>query len=140
MNKAFTREPDPDIRMLCPRCGSAGSSVTKSTLDGHIHEQSRSKLGDSASFCSFARCEVVYFDQFDRTVVVNELRSPVYPKDPAAPVCACFGFSLEEVEADVEQGMPVRIRELLAKSKSSDARCQTLAADGQCCMKEVQRL
>ncbi|NQV28665.1 MAG: hypothetical protein HQ518_30300 [Rhodopirellula sp.] len=140
MNKAFTREPDPDGREHCPRCGSVGTAVSKTTLDWHVHEQSRSGLGDSASFCDFARCDVVYFDQFDRTVTVNELQSSVYPKDPAAPICACFGFSLEDVEADVEQGTPVRIRELLEKSKSSDARCLTLAADGRCCVREVQRL
>ena len=91
-------------------------------------------------FCGFAHCEIGYFDQFDGTVVVDELQSSVYPKDPAASICACFGFTLEDIEADVEQETPIRIRELLAKSKSSSARCQTLAADGRCCMREVQRL
>jgi hypothetical protein len=29
---------------------------------------------------------------------------------------------------------------LLAKSKSTEARCSVLAADGRCCMTEAQRL
>jgi hypothetical protein len=140
MNKAFTREPDSDGRVYCPRCGSVGTPVSTGTLDCHVREASRQGLGDSAWFCDFARCEIGYFDQFDRTVAVNELQSSVYPKDPAAPICACFGFTSEDIEADVEQGTPIRIRELLAKSKSSSAECQTLAADGRCCMREVQRL
>lgn len=140
MNKAFTREPDADGRVYCPSCRSLGIPVTTVTLDHHLTEQSRRGLAESAFFCEFARCDIVYFDQFDRTVPVDELRSTVYPKDPAAPICACFGFALEDIDADVDQGTPVRIRELLAKSQSSDAQCQTLATDGRCCMREVQRI
>jgi len=140
MNKAFTREPDADGRVHCPRCRSLGIPVSKATLDWHVQETSRQGLGDSAWFCDFSRCEIGYFDQFDRTVEVDELKSMVYPKSPTAPICACFGFTLTEIEADVEQGTPIRIRKLLEKSKSSSAQCETRAADGRCCMREVQRL
>ena len=140
MNKAFVREPEPDGRAFCPRCGSLGTPVNKSTLDRHVQEHSRPRMGDSAWFCNTARCDVAYFDLFERLVAVDELRSTVYPKVAAAPICACFGFTLEDIEADARQGTPTRIRELLAKSKSSDAQCHTLAADGRCCLREVQRL
>jgi len=140
MNKAFTREPDADGRVYCPRCRSLGTPVTTVTLDYHVNEQSRMGLGDAAWFCDFDRCDIVYFDQFDRSVAVDELQSSIYPKHPAAPICACFGFTLEDVDADVDHGTPTRIRELLAKSQSSDAQCQTLAASGRCCMREVQRI
>lgn len=83
---------------------------------------------------------MAYFDLFERFIAVNELQATVYPKDAATPICACFGFTVKDLEADVRQGTPTRIRELLAKSKSSDAQCHKLAADGQCCMREVQRL
>ncbi len=140
MNKAFVREPEFDGQAYCPRCGSLGTSVSKTTLDRHVQSQSRTRMGDSAWFCDFARCDVVYFDLFERFVAVDELRSTVYPKDTAAPICACFGFTLDDIDADVREGTPTRIRELLAKSNSSDAQCHTLAADGRCCMREVQRL
>lgn len=140
MNKAFVREPESDGRAYCPRCGSLGTSVKKPTLDRHVQEQSRLRIGDSAWFCDFAKCDVAYFDEFGRFVGVNELRSAVYPKDTAAPICACFGFTLNDIDADVHDGTPTRIRELLSKSKSSEAQCHTLAADGRCCMREVQRL
>ena len=140
MNKAFVREPEFDGRAYCPRCGALGLPVSASTLDSLIHEQARSRLGDSAWFCGFARCEVGYFDLFEAVVAVGELNRAVYPKDPDAPLCACFGFTTDEVEADARDTSPRRIRELLSKSQSEDARCQELAADGQCCMREVQRL
>ncbi len=140
MNKAFIREPEFDGRAYCPRCGSLGTPVNNATLDHHVQKKSRPQMGDSAWFCNFPRCDVAYFDLFERFVAVNELQSTVYPKDSAAPICACFGFRFEDIEADVSHGAPIRIRELLAKSKSSDAQCHTLAADGRCCMAEVQRL
>ncbi|MEQ9409731.1 MAG: hypothetical protein RIK87_18490 [Fuerstiella sp.] len=140
MNKAFVREPDFSGRVLCPRCGSLGTPVSRETLDHHTQPEARPRLGDTAWFCDFATCNVAYFDQFERVVTVEELNTIVYPKDPAAPICACFGFTLSNIEADVRRGTPTQIRQLLARSESSDADCQRLAADGRCCMREVQRL
>ena len=112
----------------------------EATLDHHIRPEARPHLGDSAWFCGFARCEAAYFDLLERVVTADELQAPVYPKDPAAPICACFGFTRDEVDADIAERSPTRVRELLARSKSAEARCARLAADGQCCMAEVQRL
>jgi hypothetical protein len=139
MNKAFVREPEFDGKAYCPKCGSLGTAVGEAALDRHVQETARAHLGRSAWFCGFAQCDVAYFDLFERVITVDELRQSVYPKDPSAPLCGCFGFTLDELEADVRDGAPTRIRELLAKSKSNEARCSELAADGQCCMREVQR-
>lgn len=140
MNKAFVREPEFDGKAYCPQCGSLGTAVSEATLDYHVPASIRARLGDAAWFCGFAKCELAYFDLFESRVTVDELRSPVYPKDPGAPICACFSFTIEDLEDDVAEGTPTRIRELLARSKSDAANCRVLAADGQCCMREVQRL
>jgi len=140
MNKAFVREPEFDGKAYCPQCGSLGAAVSEATLDHHVLEPGRSRLGDAAWCCGFAKCDVAYFDLFESRVSVEELRTPVYPKNADAPICRCFGFTIEDLEADVTEGTPTRVRELLARSKSSDANCRVLAADGQCCMREVQRL
>lgn len=140
MNKAFVREPEFDGKAYCPQCGSLGAAVSEATLDTHVPASTRARLGDVAWFCGFAKCELAYFDLFESRVTVDELRSPIYPKDAGAPICACFGFTIEDLDDDVAEGTPTRIRELLARSKSDDANCRVLAADGQCCMREVQRL
>jgi hypothetical protein len=140
MNKAFVREPEPDGRGYCPQCDALGIAVGALTLDAHVLEGSQKHLGETAWFCSYPRCGVAYFNEFDAVVEVEELKSPVYPKDDTLPICPCFGFERTDIEADVSDGTPHRIRELLAKSKSPDARCRTLAADGKCCMTEVQRI
>lgn len=140
MNKAFVREPEDDGRAYCPRCKSLAVEIGPEPLDTHIRTEFRGKLRDTAWFCNYAQCDVAYFNQFDAFVTVNELNAPVYPKDASAPICACFGFTYDDVVADAEAEKPLRIRELLAKSKSPEARCRSAAADGRCCMTAVQEL
>jgi hypothetical protein len=140
MNKAFVREPEDDGRAYCPRCKSLGAAVESGPLDTHIRPESRGKIRDAAWFCGFSRCEVAYFNQFGAIVTMDELKAPVYPYDPNAPICACFGLTYDDVEADIRDLVPARIRELLGKSKSPAANCQTLAPDGRCCMSAVQEL
>jgi hypothetical protein len=139
MNKAFVKEPENTGEGHCPRCGSLGVAVGNETLTAQLVADDRRKLPDTAFFCPFARCDVAYFDQFDRTVTADRLPRPIYPKAPDAPICDCFGFTCEDIEADVLEGGVRRVKELLAKSKSPLARCVTLAPSGQCCMPDVQR-
>jgi hypothetical protein len=140
MNKAFVREPEFDGRAFCPRCGTLGTPVGSGPLDTHIRDESRAKMRDAAWYCEFARCDVAYFNLFESVVLVSELRQPIYPYDLDAPICACFGFTYDDVEADARDSKPARIRQLLARSTTSEARCAALAVDGRCCMAEVQKL
>lgn len=140
MNKAFVREADPDSRVSCPQCGSLGLPVGSGPLDRHLRSESRAKLGDSAWYCGYPQCDTVYFNQFEASARLSDLKSPVYPYDVDAPICACFGFCYDDVEADVADGEPVRIRRLLERSRSAEACCEAVSLDGQCCLKEVQRL
>lgn len=140
MNKAFVREPDDDGRGYCPCCGSLGTPVRTAPLDEHLLPESRSRLGASAWFCPYPPCEAAYFDQLGGLVRTAELKAPVYPKSDSAPICPCFHFTVEEIELDAEADVPVRIRELITKSQSEEARCGILAADGRCCLTEVRRL
>jgi hypothetical protein len=140
MNKAFVREPEFDGRAYCPRCGALGTPVGAKAMDTHIAPGARSRLADSAWFCAYPPCSVAYFNLFESVVTVDELNGPVTPKDRQAPLCACFGLTVEDVEADVAEGTPTRIRQLVARSQSPEARCATLAANGQCCLPEVRKL
>lgn len=138
MNKAFVREPD-STDVLCPRCGAAGTDVPRTTAAGHVPPEALRPLAATVFFCATPTCPVAYFDAFEANVPVDSLLKPVFPKDPAAPLCPCFGLTREDVEADVAEGTPRRIRELLAKSKTPAAHCETAAPTGRCCLPEVQR-
>jgi Zinc binding domain len=139
MNKAFLREPDDNGQRFCPRCGSLGVPVSAATWQAQLADPAAVQLAEPASFCPFARCEIVYFDEFDRTVPIESLRQAVYPKDADAPMCGCFGLTCDDVEQDLREGGAARVRALLAKSKSPEAHCQVRSASGQCCIPEVQK-
>ena len=139
MNKAFIKEPDDTGQRHCPRCGSLGTAVQLETLQAHLTPEALRNLSDAAYFCPYPRCDVVYFDAFDRQATTDVLLHGVYPKDREAPMCGCFGLTEEDVEQDIREGGATRVRELLAKAKSPDARCTVRSASGQCCVPEVQR-
>lgn len=138
MNKAFTKEQEAD-QGHCPQCGSLGTPVRPETLAAHLTEEQRQQLSEPAYFCGFPKCDAVYFDAFERTIGQAALKSPVYPKDPAGPICSCFGLTVEDVEEDVREGVVTRVKGLLEKAKSPQAQCATRAPSGQCCAPEVQR-
>ena len=138
MNKAFVREPDSTVER-CPRCGSPGQPVTRPTLDAMLTAEARPQISDTACFCPFPQCEVAYFDAFERFITVTSLVRPVYPKSQDAPICACFGFTRDDVDQDVAEGGVARCRALIEKSRSLEAHCSTAAANGQSCAPDVQR-
>jgi hypothetical protein len=104
-----------------------------------LPEELRSQFADTAFFCPHPPCPVAYFDQFERTIAAASLLQPVYPKDPFAPICPCFGLTCDEIEADARSGDVSRIREHLRRAAGDEAHCSTAAADGQSCIADVQR-
>lgn len=138
MNKAFVRESDVTDE-FCPRCGAAGISVQRETLRAQLVEAAWPTLADPANFCPTPTCEVAYFDGFQRLALVTELRHPVYPKDPLAPLCPCFGLTANDVEQDLAEGVVTRTRACVQRAQSSEARCVECAPTGRPCVAEVQR-
>lgn len=138
MNKAFVRESDAD-EPLCPRCQSEGTTVTPTTVASFAVESARDQVSSGARFCPHPKCEVVYFDALEGVILQSDLTRGIWPKDLDAPLCGCFGLSRDDVEADLETPTPLRIRELLKKSQSAEAHCETACAAGRSCIADVQR-
>lgn len=138
MNKAFVREPDQTAE-YCPRCGSQGQPVGRETLETYLSPEQVRQISEAANFCPSPRCEVAYFDAFERIVLAADLQKPAYPKDPDAPLCACCGLTAEQIAADAEAGSVTRVREVLKKAAAEDAACVRLAANGQSCAAYVQK-
>ena len=139
MNKAFVREPDDTGKRYCPRCGALGEQVGRVTLEAHLRGESLGGIAAAAWFCPTPTCDVAYFDDFDRTATTDALQQPVYPKDRDAPICACFGLSEDDIEADLAEGAPTRVRANLAKANSHEARCESTAANGRPCVAAIQK-
>jgi hypothetical protein len=138
VNKAFVREPDRTAE-YCPRCGAKGQQVGRETIQSYLQQGKTPTVADPANFCPSPQCDVVYFDSFERVLLTGDLGKPVYPKDADAPICACFGLTREDIEADVREGVVTRVRAIIEKAKSNEARCAQLAANGESCIAAVQK-
>jgi hypothetical protein len=140
MNKAFTREPDEPDEVHCPACGAIGSPVSTTTIAQHLRDFDVSPLSSSACFCPTPTCDIAYFDGFNQTIEAARLNRAVYPKDLDAPICACFRLKAVDVEADAQANNPAGVRELIRMSQTERARCEEMAADGKCCVPQVQQV
>jgi len=138
MNKAFVREPDQGAER-CPRCQSVGEPVGLDTVAAFLRPDFDDPLSDSAHYCPYQYCDVVYFDMFERIVLAQDIIRPVYPKNPNAPLCGCFGLTCDDVDDDIAEGGVVRLKAHLARSQSSEARCRTQSVNGKPCAEVVQR-
>ncbi len=138
MNKAFVREPDATDE-LCPRCGAIGTPVPRAVVTRHVREPAAVAIAETANFCPSPHCDVVYFDMFERTISVTAMRAPVYPKDPEAPICACFGLTADDIDRDLSEGVATRTKACLLRARTAEARCGELSPTGQSCVAAVQR-
>ena len=108
-------------------------------LAAYLTDEQRGRLADPAEFCPSPHCPVAYFDGFERIVLAADLQKPIYPKDPTAPICACFGLTRADIEQDVREGVVTRTKAMLGKAKSSEAHCSEMAANGRSCAAYIQR-
>jgi len=138
MNKAFCREPDADVVPVCPGCGHAGASVGPETLAAHVRPGCADTLGEPVFFCGTPACTVAYFDPLDRTLPVADAHGLFWPKDPAAPLCGCHGLTVDDVDRDIADGVPTRVRAFVARASAPGAACATVSADGRSCVARVQ--
>jgi hypothetical protein len=90
-------------------------------------------------FCPDPACEIVYFSATD-TFLVQDLRVPVWQKEPSGTrmICYCFGESEAEISREiVECGWSEaveRVREHIAAGRCA---CELRNPRGVCCLGEV---
>ncbi len=142
MNKAFVREPEP-VEPRCPTldgCEGIGVPVSRTTLLAQLPQEIAQRLSESSYYCPNPNCRVAYFDVWGVSVSQTSLRTSTYPKNPTAPVCSCFGITAQEILEEALAGRKERVRELLAKAESTEARCETESPSGASCVVEIRRL
>lgn len=139
MNKAFCREPDAAAPAICPGCGHEGLAVSAETIRAHVVPDAVDTLGEPAYFCPTDTCPVAYFDLLERSIETARAVGLYWPKDPSAPLCNCHGLTVGDVDADLAEGVPSRVREIVRKAAEPGAACATRSPDGRPCVARVQR-
>ncbi len=139
MNKAFCKEPDTAAPPRCPGCGHDGTQVAEATLRAHVPPDLADGLAEPAYFCGTDTCAVAYFDLLERSVPAAQAGGLCWPKDPSGPLCACHGLTADDVEADLAEGAPTRVREVVRRAALPEAACAAHSADGRSCVARVQK-
>lgn len=127
--------------MTCPECGARGRSIKTATLQAQTDPARFATLESSLGWamCTGAACNVAYFRE-RAVIVLPEIRSVPFHKsaDPQRLACFCFGHSVGEIEADVDEagasGIQARIK---AACRAGDDDCARKNPAGRCCLGNV---
>ena len=139
MSRAFIKESEQaDPR--CPGCGALGEQVGASTLQAHLPADACVTVGDKAFYCVNSECPVAYFNAWGVSVPRDRMKGTAFPKDPAAPICSCFGLTASDVVADAREGRKDRVKNLVERAKGPEAKCVETNPAGQPCVTRVLQL
>lgn len=124
----------------CLVCKGHSHPVTLRTLLLMLKPELFDQVGESQyRFCSSPACSVVYFSR-ERCFTTDDVRIRVglKEKDAPIPLCYCFGFSeqnvLAEIKATGHTTIPQRISALI---KERMCACEEKNPSGACCLGEV---
>lgn len=127
---------------VCPVAGTPGKRVTDTTLRALLKPEVHASLTPARyRFCATPGCDVVYYaEDGSRVVTLGDLVVRVGVKETTAPrpICYCFGYTVEEMIAEIRltgwTTVPDRIRRRL---ESEGCHCETANPQGSCCLGTV---
>ena len=116
-------------RRTCPRCGSAGRSVQLITVKSLLTARALERLTlNEHGFCATPDCEVVYFSEetlFGR----DDVRAPVFQKEPSGRRMVCYCFEVTEDNADTAAESRIRTH-----VQAGRCACELRNPEGRCCL------
>jgi hypothetical protein len=130
---------------VCPLCREQGKPVEGQTVKANISVSLR-KVGERADyyFCRTKSCPVVYFDDAgEQTFDVDQIRVPVYQKQPNTPdvkMCYCFRYTVGEIKTATEGHQQEIIEDINAGIKAGQCACDLRNPQGSCCLGNIRRL
>ncbi len=125
----------------CPETGTAGTLVTRRTVQALLVPEALPRVSQGAyRFCPDAVCNIVYFDDNGSRFTTQDLRVPVWQKQPfgVRRMCYCFAESevsiREELESTGQCAAADRIRAGIAERRCA---CDIRNPRGVCCLGDV---
>jgi len=125
----------------CPASGTQGKPVDIQTVKALLRESALGRLSlSSHQFCPAAECDVVYFDDGGAVYRRDDIRVPVWEKEPvgARMLCYCFGETEAAIRAELDRSgrsdAVTRIRGHIAAGRCA---CEVRNPRGVCCLGDV---
>lgn len=126
--------------MNCPHDRSQGKPVKVLTLKSLLVPQALERLNPPADyqFCSSANCPVVYFSAAGDVFTTDDLKVPVFQKDPGqeVPVCYCFGWTRHRIQA-IDESFSI-VDSITKHIQAGRCGCEVNNPQGRCCLKNVR--
>jgi hypothetical protein len=134
------RPDDPAEQLECPRSGTPGHPVDLKTVKALLSVSALARItGSPHRFCPDPSCEIVYFSPGD-TYTVQDLRVPVWQKEPAGArmVCYCFGENEADIRREIEEhGASHAAERVRVHITAGRCACELRNPRGVCCLGDV---
>lgn len=131
-----------EAQRVCSSCQGASQPVTLRTLLLMLKPKFFDQLGESQyRFCASPDCPVVYFSR-ERSFTTGDLRIRVglKEKDSLIPLCYCFGFNEQDLQAEIKtEGHTTIPQRIAALTKERMCACEERNPSGACCLGEVAK-
>lgn len=125
----------PSPRAPCPSCGVAGRNVEWITVKSLLTARALERA-DATEYrlCGSPGCDVVYFA--DSLLFMREdVRAPVFPKEPPGARVVCYCFEIVEGRIDAETESQIR-----AHVTAGRCACELKNPEGRCCLGNLRYL
>lgn len=115
------------------------------TLEALLRTESVPRIGDAAYwFCGAPACAVVYFASEDGSVfskgdLVVRVGAKELPGGEARLICYCFGYTIEEIESEVQATGSSGVLEAIKERMQGGCSCVTMNPLGSCCLALVAK-
>ena len=130
---------------LCPACGEKGREVKPITVLSLLTDEAKTRLShtDGFRFCSTPTCKVSYFHpETGERFQLQDVRVRIGQKEsePPRPICYCFNYTIEEIEAEVVQEGTSKIPGMIGgKCAQGLNRCEESNPQGSCCLGNARK-
>lgn len=126
----------------CPRCGGAGRSVGRVTLQAILKPEATLRLlAFKPRFCRSRACDVLYYGADGRVVEKRDSTVPVGIKETEdlALLCYCLGITRSDIRHEVEDtGSSDAPSRVLATIRANRSACEVKNPSGTFCLGDVK--
>ena len=132
----------PTTARVCPSNGKPGKAVPRQTLQSLALVDLYDLAASEYWFCDAADCAIVYFDAQGGTITLDQVRVPVWQKQPddlTVPVCYCRKLTTAMIQEEVNRtGQSSAPAHVIAIIQAERCACDLTNPQGTCCLGNVR--